>query len=93
MRLAGCRVYNGHLQNQMSDKNFFVSIQKVANLSVSSPAFRSCVIYTVLVEIARYLEIPLIDFCETSHNRKQAPKVQVGLSISKENANKGGNSI
>ena len=93
MRLAGCRVYNGHLQNQMSDKNFFVSTQKVANLSVSSPAFRSCVIYTLLVEIARYLEIPLIDFCETSHNSKQTPKVQVGLSISKENANKGGNSI
>ena len=79
MRLVGCRVYNGHLQNQMSDKNFFVSIQKVANLSVSSPAFRSCVIYTLLVEIARYLEIPLIDFCETSHNGRQAPKVYVCL--------------
>ena len=77
----------------MSDKNFFVSIQKVANLFVSSPAFRSCVIYTLFEEIARYLEIPLIDFCETSHNRRQAPKLQVGLSISKQNANEGRNSI
>ena len=77
----------------MSDKNYFVSIQKVANLSVSSPAFRSCVIYTLFVEIARNLEIPLIDFCETSHNSKQAAKVQVALSISKQNANKGRNSI
>ena len=29
------------------------------------------------VEIPRYLEIPLIDFCETSHNRRQTPKVSV----------------
>ena len=27
------------------------------------------------VEIARHLEIPLIDSCETSHNRRQAPEV------------------
>ena len=29
----------------------------------------------IFVEIPRCLEIPLIDFCETSHNRKQATKV------------------
>ena len=37
--------------------------------------------------------IPLIDSCETSHNRRQVPKVQVASSISKENADKGCNSI
>ena len=26
-------------------------------------------------DVTRYLEIPVIDFCETSHNRGQAPKV------------------
>ena len=33
-----------------------------------------------------YREIPLLDFCETLHNRKQAPKVYVAQSISKEYA-------
>ena len=30
--------------------------------------------YTLFIEIPRYLEIPLIDFCETSRNRRQTPK-------------------
>ena len=42
--------------------------------------------YTLFVEIQRYLEIPRIHFCETSHSRRQAPKVSVVKSISKENA-------
>ena len=50
---------------------------KVAKLAASSSAFSSCIIYTLFVEIQRYLEIPLIDFCETVHNRGQAPKVCV----------------
>ena len=29
----------------------------------------------LFVEIQRYLEIPAIDFCETSHYKRQAPKV------------------
>ena len=29
----------------------------------------------LLVEIQSYLKILLIEFCETSHNRRQAPKV------------------
>ena len=39
----------------------------------------------LLVETARYLEIPLIDFCETSHNGKQAPKVCAASITSKVN--------
>ena len=49
--------------------------------------------YTFFVEIQRYLEIPVTDFCETSHNRRQAPKVYVAYSISTESADKGRNSI
>ena len=48
---------------------------KRANLSGLSPAFSSCIIYTLLVEIQRNFEIPLVDFCETSHNRRRGPKV------------------
>ena len=33
-----------------------------------------------------------VNFCETLHNRRQAPKVSVALSISEENAGKGCNS-
>ena len=31
--------------------------------------------YTLFVESPRYLEVPFIDFCETSQNRRQEPKV------------------
>ena len=74
LRLAGCRVYEGHLQNEWV-KKLFGNIQKVAHLSALSPVFSSCIIYALFVEIPRYLEIPLTDSCETSHNRRQAPKV------------------
>ena len=49
--------------------------------------------YAWTVEIQRYLEFLFIDFCETLHNGRQEPKVYVVLSISKENAYKGRNSI
>ena len=32
-------------------------------------------IYSHFLELPTYLEIPLIDFCETLHNGRQAPKV------------------
>ena len=48
-------------------------------------------IYALFVE--RYIEIPLIDFCETLPNRSQAHNVLVVSSISKENADKGCNSF
>ena len=32
------------------------------------PVFSSCLIYIVPLEIRRYLEIPLVEFCETSHS-------------------------
>ena len=34
-------------------------------------------VHTLFVEIQRYLEIPRIQFCETSHSGRQAPKVSV----------------
>ena len=79
-RLAGCRVYKGHLQNEWVIKTFrkppkggkFVCIRSCLQFM-----YKACIIYTLLVEIPRYLEIPRIDFCETSHNRRQAPKVYV----------------
>ena len=83
LRLARCRVSKGHLQNEWVIK-LFGRIQNVANLSALSPAFSSCISYTLFVEIQRYLEFLFIDFCETLHNGRQAPKVYVVLSISKE---------
>ena len=72
--IASCRVSKGDLQNEWLTK-LFVNIQNVANLSALSPVFSSCIIFAHFGEIPRYLEIPPIDFCETSHNRRQAPKV------------------
>ena len=43
------------------------NLRKVANVSTLSPAFSSCIIHTHFVEIQSYLEILLIDFCETLH--------------------------
>ena len=45
------------------------------------------------VEIPRSLEIPPINFCETSYDRTRIPKVRVALSISKENHDNSGNSV
>ena len=42
----------------------------VTNLSVLSPAFSSCIIYTLFVEISRYLKIPLTDFGRTDEHLK-----------------------
>ena len=92
LHLAICRVYKGHLKNKWLIKTF-QKHPKVANLSALSPAFSSCKMYTLFVEIQRYLEIPRIDFCETSHSRRQAPKVSVVKSISKESADTGLNLI
>ena len=52
----------------MSSKNF--SVASKSSKSVLGPAFSSCMIYTPFVEIPRYLEIPLVDLCETSHKQK-----------------------
>ena len=49
-------------------------MEKLAKLSAISPAVSSCMSYTLFVEIPRHLEIPPIDFYETSLNRRQAPK-------------------
>ena len=76
--LAGCRVYKGHLQNEWVIKT--VREPPKENLSALNPALNPALfmhIYILFVEIQRYLEIPLIDFCETSHIKRQAPKVYV----------------
>ena len=94
LRLARCRVSKGYLQNEWVIKTFrknpkcskFVCIK-------SSLQFMHKLTYAWTVEIQRYLEFVFIDFCETLHNGRQAPKVYVVLSISKENAYKGRNSI
>ena len=52
----------------MSYKNF--SVASKSSKSVLGPAFSSCMIYTPFLEIPRYLEIPLVDLCETSHKQK-----------------------
>ena len=90
--LAGYRVYEGHLQNERAIKTFRKHPKSTNFLSALSPVFISCIIYALFVEIPSYIEIPLIDFCETLHNRRQAPKVMVVYSISKEKADRGWNS-
>ena len=73
LRSAGCRVYKGHLQNEWVKKAF--RKHSKSSRSILSTAFSSSIIYTLFVEIPRYLEIPLTDFFGTSQNRRQAPKV------------------
>ena len=48
----------------------------LASLSALSPVFSSRIFYTLFVEFQKYLEIPGTDFGDTSHNRRQAPKVE-----------------
>ena len=74
LHLPVVRVYKGYLLNEWVTKHFG-NIQKGANLSALSPVFSSCIIYTLFGEISRYLQIPLTDFCDTSHSRRQALKV------------------
>ena len=64
-------------------------MQKVANLSASSPVFSACIFNTLFIEIPRYLEIHPIDFWETSHRRRHLSKDYMAQSISKENAEQG----
>ena len=75
--LANGTVYKGHLQNKfMSDRKLSGNIQKVANLSILlESSLQLMLIYTLSLEIPRYLGIRCIDFCETSQNGRQSPKV------------------
>ena len=82
LRLASFRAFI-FFPKRMSDKKPIGNIQKEANLSALSPIFSSCIIYTNVHFLQKmnfkvhYLEIPLLDFCETLHNRRQASKVYV----------------
>ena len=71
-----CRVYKGHLKNKWVITTFQKHLKSSKFVWVS-PVFSSCKMYTLFVEIQRYLEIPRIHFCETSHSKRQAPKVSV----------------
>ena len=66
--LVVCRVYKGHLQDEWVTKTFG-KIQEVANLSALSTVFSSCRIYTLSVEIPRYLEILLVKLRTTEDKR------------------------
>ena len=58
----------------MSDKN--VSEASKSSKFVCMKSSLQIMDYLYLfVEIQSYLEILLTEFCETSHNRRQAPKV------------------
>ena len=67
------RMYKGRISGKMSGKNYLSN----KFFCILSPVFSSHINYTLFVEIPRYLEVPLIDFCKTSHSRRQAPKVYV----------------
>ena len=74
LRLADCRVYKGHLQNEWAIKPFQKYPKSSKFVCVKSSLQFMHNLYPFL-EIPGYLEIPLTDFCETSHKGRQAPKV------------------
>ena len=57
----------------MSDKNFWKHQKSSEFVSINS-SLQFMHSYIFFAETPRYLEIPLIDFCETSQSRRQAPK-------------------
>ena len=69
LRLTGCKVYEGHLQNDWVIKTFWKHPKS------SKFVFISFIFYALFLEIQRYPKIPRTDFWETSHDRRLAPKV------------------
>ena len=72
LRLADCRVYKGHLQNEWAIKPFRKYPKSNKFVCVKSSLQFMHNVYPFL-QIPGYLEIPLTDFCETSHRERQAP--------------------
>ena len=73
-----------NMSAKMKDRNDHTTVifgeelgNNLASFSALSPVFSSRIFYTLFVKIQKYLEIPRTDFGETSHNRRQAPKVSV----------------
>ena len=64
LRFADHRAQS-YLQNERATKPFRKHPKRSKFVCIKSSLF---------VEIPRYLEIPLIDFCETSHSRRQSSK-------------------
>ena len=58
----------------MSDKNFSEAFKSSKFVCIKSSLQIMDYLY-LFVEIQSYLEILPTEFCETSHNRRQAPKV------------------
>ena len=80
LRLADCRVYKGHLQNEGAIKPFRKHPKLSKFVCIKSSLQFLYNLYPFL-EIPRYLKFPPIDFCETSHEGRQAPKVCEAKSI------------
>ena len=76
LRLVGCRMHKGHVQNEWVIKTFRKHPKGSKFVCTKSSLHFIHNLY-LLLEIQRYLESPRIDFCETSYNRRQAPKVYV----------------
>ena len=76
LRLVGCRMHKGHVQNEWVIKTFRKHPKGSKFVCTKSSLHFIHNLY-LLVEIQRYLESPRIDFCETSYNRRQAPEVYV----------------
>ena len=71
LRLADCRVYKGHLQNEWAIKPFRKYPKSNKFVCVKSSLQFMHNVYPFL-QIPGYLEIPLTDFCETLHRERQA---------------------
>ena len=60
------RVYKGDLQNEWAMKPLWKHPKTSKFVCVKS-SLNTCIIYTLSVKISRYLKIPLVDLCKTSH--------------------------
>ena len=76
LRLVGCSMHKGHVQNEWVIKTFRKHPKGSKFVCTKSSLHFIHNLY-LLLEIQRYLESPRIDFCETSHNRRQTPKMYV----------------
>ena len=76
LRLVGCRMHKGHVQNEWVIKTFRKHPKGSKFVCTKSSLHFIHNLY-LLVEIQRYLKSPRIDFCGTSYNRRQAPEVYV----------------
>ena len=80
LRSVASRVYKGHLQNEWVITPFR-KYPKGSKFVCNKSSLRCMHNLYPFYWNPRYLETPLIDYCETSHSRKHLSKEYVGLKF------------